>query len=360
MKTQLISNQPIEKIDFIFPKLLDLFYISKTKVKFKPNANTIISNWFPNLYYKNPINLLFSNDQFLYEFLLKYPQRKKISEFKLQLKEQKKLSLFYGSLSKKQIRKYFITSNLSQGEFSKNLVSLLERRLDVILYRSQFVKNISTARQLISHKKVLVNQKIISIPSYLVNPGDIVSITKCKQLTIADSLKSNFKSKNFLASNSETPLKDWKFKNKFVSKRKIETLACFLIKKIQSRSEIQNLNNPFDLNKKNYLHFHVFKFQNGQKDQKINFDDSKKLIMKTLSGFHFDELSKKVFFLLLKKNFLKKSSKNMILSNLNLFGTKPIHLEISYKIFTAIFLYSPQRVYYPFALDFDLLKRIQP
>ena len=61
----------------------------------------------------------------------------------------------------------------------------------------------------------------------------------------------------------------------------------------------------------------------------------------------------------LNKNIFKKFSKNIILSNLNLFGVKPLHLEFSYKVFSIIFLYSPQRVYYPFSLDFDLLKRAQ-
>ena len=81
MKTLLSPN-------FLVSKLFKLFYLSKPKKL----SNFVFSNWFPYLYYRNPLNLLFSSDQFLYEFLLKYPQRKKMSAYKIQLKEQKKLN----------------------------------------------------------------------------------------------------------------------------------------------------------------------------------------------------------------------------------------------------------------------------
>ena len=357
MKTQIYYDNFFEKTNPTLSKLLNLFYVTQNRLS-ASKADKTIFNWFPYLYYKNPVNLLFSNDQFLYEFLLKHPQRKKTSEYKLQLKEQKKLSLFYGCLSKKQIRKYFIESHSSKGEFSKKFIGLLERRLDVIIYRSQFVKNISTARQLISHKKVLVNQKIISIPSYLANPGDVISIPDYKSLKIPYVLKETLKSQNILLSNPEMNLKEWKFKNKFISKKQIQTLTSLVIKKIQSRTEIQKFQNPFFIDSR-YKKFYIFKSSLPSKGLKINGENSKKLILKTLSNFHFDELSKEIFFMALNKNIFKKFSKNIILSNLNLFGVKPLHLEFSYKVFSIIFLYSPQRVYYPFSLDFDLLKRAQ-
>ena len=335
MQTQINDDNFFYKTNPTFSKLLNLFYLAPNKFSVgKPD--TIIFNWFPYLYYKNPVNLLFSNDQFLYEFLLKYPQRKKTSEYKLQLKEQKKLSLFYGCLSKKQIRKYFIESHSSKGEFAKQFIGLLERRLDVIIYRSQFVKNILTARQLISHKKVLVNQKIISIPSYLVNPGDIISIPDYKNLKIPCKLKDSLNSQNLVFSNTEMNLKDWKFKTKFMSKKQIQTLTSLVIKKIQSRAEIQTVPNPF-LENNYYKKFYIFKSPWQTKAPKLNADNSKKLIFKTLSNFSFGELSKEIFFLTLNKNILKKLSKNIILSNLNSFGVKPLHLELSYKIFSIIF-----------------------
>ena len=355
MKTNISYGDVLEKKNSLSLKLLNLFYFSKNRSPLK-KSDEILSNWFPYLYYKNPLNLLFSHDQFLYDFLLKYPQRKKMSEYKLQLKEQKKLSLFYGGLSKKQLKKYFLESHNSPGEFSKNFINLLERRIDVILYRSQFAKNIALARQLITHKKVVVNQKIISIPSYLANPGDIISVPN--NSTRKSSVLTHLKLQKFVISSPEIVSKNWKLKKKFVSKKQIEIITWLVLKKIYSRVEIQSYPNPF-VNSLKQSNFHIYKFHSLPKYLSMNLDFQKKMIFRTLSNFHFDELSKTIFSLLLKKNLLKNVPKMRILSNLNFFGMKPLHLESSYKLFTVIFLYSPQRVYYPFVLDFDLIKRAQ-
>jgi small subunit ribosomal protein S4 len=368
MKTPLSHN-------FLVSKLFKLFYLSKSKKL----SSFVFSNWFPYLYYRNPLNLLFSSDQFLYEFLLKYPQRKKISAYKIQLKEQKKLNLFYGYLSRKQLQKYFSQTDNFQGEFSKNFINLLERRLDVILYRSQFVKNIPTARQLISHKKVIVNNKIISTPSYLAKPGDIISIKNNHRINLYTQITANLKSQNLFFSLSELHVNPWKLKNKFIPKKQIESLTSLIVKKISSRSQIQKYNNAFSSHLENfkYSQFHIYKISQSsgfekskhaemkesilkeQKHHQLMPQSSKKIVLKILSHFHFENLSKKIFFLRLKKNLRKNSSKTNILSYLNYFGMKPMHLEISYKLFTLIFLYSPQRIYYPFTINFDLIKRAQ-
>jgi len=360
MKTLLSRN-------FIISKLFKLFYLSKSKKL----SNFVFSNWFPYLYYRNPLNLLFSSDQFLYEFLLKYPQRKKMSAYKIQLKEQKKLNLFYGYLSRKQLQKYLSQANNFQGEFSKNFINLLERRLDVILYRSQFVKNIPTARQLISHKKVIVNNKIISTPSYLAKPGDIISINNSHRMDFYKKVTENLSSQSLSLISSQFNVNEWKLKNKFIPKKQIESLTSFIVKKIHSRSQIQKYSNVFssDFDKFKYSQFHIYKLSSSPiakesiskelRNSQIDSQLSKKIVLKTLSNLYFENLSKKIFFLRLKKNLHKNFSKNIILSNLNNFGMKPMHLEISYKLFTLVFLYSPQRVYYPFTIDFDLIKRVQ-
>jgi ribosomal protein S4 len=366
MKTPLFSENFLKTKNFLLPRLLNLFYISKNQHT-SQHSREMIFTWFPYIYYKNPLNLLFSGDQFLYEFLVKYPQRKKMSEYKLQLKEQKKLNLFYGSLSKKQLQKYFLESNSLQGEFSKKFIGLLERRLDVILYRSQFVKNIATARQLILHKKVLVNQKIISLPSYLATPGDIISVTESAKSHMTSSLRTLLKSQNITLSPPPLNLKDWNFKSKFISKKQIQLLTSLLMQKIHRRAEIQQYLNPFSAKtqKSPYLQFHIYKLSTRTSSYVheissqggFQSDRSKKIILQTLSNLNFDDVSKQIFLMTLEKNLSKGFSKHTILSNLNIFGMKPLHLESSYKLFTTIFLYSPQRVYYPFALDFDLLKR---
>nr|QGT76949.1 30S ribosomal protein S4 [Micractinium pusillum] len=137
---------------------------------------------------KKPLNLLFSMDQFVFEFSKKSYQQKKTGDFFRELKERKKLSLFYGHLNRKQIVNLFNQVKKKKGYFSKNVFSVLERRLDVVLYRSAFTKTIAEARQLIKHNKVFVNQQIINVPSYSLNPGDFLSISSKTGDTLKNKL----------------------------------------------------------------------------------------------------------------------------------------------------------------------------
>lgn len=102
---------------------------------------------------EKPINLLFSIDQFIFEFSKKTHQQRKAGDFFHQLKERKKLSLFYGHLTRKQIFNIFTKAKKNKGSFSKNILCLLEKRLDVVLYRSGLAKTIAESRQLVKHKK---------------------------------------------------------------------------------------------------------------------------------------------------------------------------------------------------------------
>ena len=160
---------------------------------------------------EKPLNLLFSVDQFLFEFSKKTYQQKKTGEFFQQLKERKKLSLFYGHLTRKQIINMFNKVKKNKGYFTKNLFSLLETRLDVVLYRSGLVETVAEARQLIKHKKILVNQQIINVPSYSLNVGDFISI-KSKIVNISSNQFDN--------SLKTTDKKNFNFvlKNEFYSK----------------------------------------------------------------------------------------------------------------------------------------------
>jgi len=94
------------------------------------------------------------------------------------IKERKKLSFFYGNLTKKQLSNLFKSVTKAKGYFSKNVFSLLESRLDIVLYRSGLVKTINEARQLIKHEKIQVNEKSVFSPSRLIHPGDVISINK--------------------------------------------------------------------------------------------------------------------------------------------------------------------------------------
>jgi small subunit ribosomal protein S4 len=117
-------------------------------------------------------------------------RRSKISEYGVQLREKQKIKRMYGLLET-QFRNYFKKANKQKGITGENLIKLLERRLDNVVYRLGFASSRSQARQLIKHRHFLVNDKLVDIPSYLIQQGDMVKVKdKSKKLdAIHDSLK---------------------------------------------------------------------------------------------------------------------------------------------------------------------------
>jgi len=101
--------------------------------------------------------------------------RKKVSDFGTQLREKQKVKRLYGVLEK-QFRIYFDKATRMQGITGENLLQLLERRLDNIVYRSGFAGSRKEARQMVGHGHFLVNGKPVNIPSYLVKAGDVVAV----------------------------------------------------------------------------------------------------------------------------------------------------------------------------------------
>jgi small subunit ribosomal protein S4 len=116
-------------------------------------------------------------------------RRTRISDYGLQLREKQKVRRTYGVLEK-QFRNYFKKASLKKGSTGENLLQLLEGRLDNIAYRMGFGATRSEARQLVSHKALLVNGQIVNIASYQVRPGDEVEVREKarKQLRIQDAL----------------------------------------------------------------------------------------------------------------------------------------------------------------------------
>jgi small subunit ribosomal protein S4 len=112
------------------------------------------------------------------------------SDFGLQLREKQKVKRMYGILER-QFRRYFAEAERRKGNTGSNLLSLLESRLDNVVYRMGFGSTRAEARQLVSHKAVLVNGKLVNIPSYSVKTGDTLSLrdNAKKQLRIQDALK---------------------------------------------------------------------------------------------------------------------------------------------------------------------------
>ncbi|MDO5565665.1 MAG: 30S ribosomal protein S4 [Planctomycetia bacterium] len=102
-------------------------------------------------------------------------KRGKMSDYGIHLREKQKVKTFYGVLEK-QFRKYYQMAERAKGNTGKVLMIILERRLDNIVYRLGFGASRAQARQLVAHGHILVNGRRVDIPSFLVRPGDVVSV----------------------------------------------------------------------------------------------------------------------------------------------------------------------------------------
>lgn len=102
-------------------------------------------------------------------------QGKKLSEYGLQLREKQKAKFIYGVMEK-PFRNYYVKAKQMKGQTGENLMVLLERRLDNIVFRAGFARTRREARQIVDHKQLLVNGKGINIPSYLIKAGDVIEL----------------------------------------------------------------------------------------------------------------------------------------------------------------------------------------
>ena len=100
----------------------------------------------------------------------------KLSDFGLQLRAKQKLKGYYGDLTEKQFKRIFGEAARVKGDTGENLIGLLERRLDAVVYRAKFVATIFAARQFVNHGHVTVNGKKVNIASYRVNEGDVIEV----------------------------------------------------------------------------------------------------------------------------------------------------------------------------------------
>jgi small subunit ribosomal protein S4 len=111
--------------------------------------------------------------------------RTKPTDYRLQLMAKQRLKGYYGSVSERQLRKYYLESVRRKGDTGENLVELLERRLDAIIYRMKFVITVFAARQFVSHGHVKVNGRRVNIPSYRIKDNDVIELTpKAKELAV--------------------------------------------------------------------------------------------------------------------------------------------------------------------------------
>jgi small subunit ribosomal protein S4 len=103
-------------------------------------------------------------------------RRRKPSDFGVQLQAKQKLKGHYGNIGEKQFRRYYEEAVRRKGDTGQNLIALLERRLDAVVYRAKFVPTVFAARQFVNHGHIRVNGKRVNIPSYQVKDGDEIQI----------------------------------------------------------------------------------------------------------------------------------------------------------------------------------------
>jgi small subunit ribosomal protein S4 len=109
----------------------------------------------------------------------------KVSDFGAQLKAKQKLKGYYGSISEKQFKRIYQEATRLKGDSSENLIGLLERRLDAIVYRAKLVPTVFAARQFVNHGHVKVNGRRVNIGSYRCKVGDLIEVKEAsKQLAL--------------------------------------------------------------------------------------------------------------------------------------------------------------------------------
>jgi small subunit ribosomal protein S4 len=103
---------------------------------------------------------------------------KKLSDYGTQLQAKQKLKGYYGNITERQFRKYYTEASRRPGDTGENMIGLLERRLDAVVYRAKFVPTPFAARQLVSHGHVKVNGKRVTVASYQVKEGDTLELSQ--------------------------------------------------------------------------------------------------------------------------------------------------------------------------------------
>lgn len=103
-------------------------------------------------------------------------RRKKPTEYGVQLAAKQKLKGYYGNIGERQFRNLYEEAVRKRGDTGENLIQLLERRLDAVVYRMKFVPTVFAARQFVNHGHIKVNGKRVNIPSYQVKEGDVIEI----------------------------------------------------------------------------------------------------------------------------------------------------------------------------------------
>lgn len=144
------------------------------------------------------------------------PGRKKQSEYGQQLTEKQKVKFIYGMLEK-QFRKYYVMATKRQGITGEMLLQILESRLDNVVFRMGLANTRRESRQFVNHGHILVNGKRVDIPSYLVKPGDVISVK--------DKMKNSDRMKEIVETNASRMVPKWIEMDKNTLTGKVVALA---------------------------------------------------------------------------------------------------------------------------------------
>ena len=107
------------------------------------------------------------------------------SDYAKQMRAKQTLKGYYGNIGEKKFHAYYAEADNMKGDTPDNLIALLERRLDAVVYRAKLAPTVFSSRQLINHGHIYVNGKRVKIPSYRVNPGDVITVSeKAKQMPL--------------------------------------------------------------------------------------------------------------------------------------------------------------------------------
>ena len=126
--------------------------------------------------------------------------RKKMSEYGLQLNEKQKVKFIYGVLEK-QFHKYYVMATKKNGITGEMLLQILETRLDNVVFRLGLANSRREARQIVNHGHILINGKKVNIPSYLVKPGEVISVK--------EKSRNSARIKDVVEANSTRLIPDW-------------------------------------------------------------------------------------------------------------------------------------------------------
>ena len=144
------------------------------------------------------------------------PGKKKQSEYGQQLTEKQKVKFIYGMLEK-QFKKYYIMATKRQGITGEMLLQILESRLDNVVYRLGLANTRKEARQIVNHGHIMINGKRVDIPSYLVKPGEVI--------TVKDKMKNSDRMKEIVETNASRVVPKWLEMNKETLTGKVVALA---------------------------------------------------------------------------------------------------------------------------------------